>query len=94
MIRDGNLRTRQDSRKKERQVHKVLAALYEVVLNCRYLQHFAHWGGGKIKHLIYNSFHKVLYLYPKSGCKGTAFFWYLQIKNVISGYFSNSHLME
>ena len=57
MIRDGNLRTRQDSPKKERQVHKVLAARYEVVLNYRYLQHFAHWGG-KIEHFIYNSFHK------------------------------------
>ena len=48
---------------------------------------FCPLGGGKIKHYIYNLFHKVLYLYRKFGCKGTAFFWYLQIKNARVGIF-------
>lgn len=86
MIRGGNLRTRYRTQQKERQVHQVLAALYEGVLYYRYLQHFAQWGG-KIKHLIYNSFHKVLYLYRNFACKGTAFFRHMQIKNASVAFF-------
>jgi len=78
MIRGDSLRTRYRTQQKERPVHQVLAALYEEVLNYRYLQHFANWGG-KIRHLIYNSFHKVLYLYRKFGCKGTTFLGIVQI---------------